>query len=403
MVGERVSAPGGGSATGTIQGDGPAEWRGEEPPGDPVLPDYEGACNVNVMLPLVEDPDSAPDWFPEGVVGAEQVVMLVLDGLGWHQMQERAGILRGLTSMASRRITTVAPTTTATALTSISTGLPPGEHGVIGYRMCVDGDDVLNVLRWSTSKGDARETIPPESIQHDVAFEGQRPPVVVRAEFRDSGFTRAHLGGCRHVPYRMPSTLVAEILHQVDQGEPFVYAYYDGVDKVAHEYGLDFFYDAELVFIDRMVEYLIEQLPPTAALVITSDHGQVDVGDRVLPPAPEVLSLVRHQSGEGRFRWLHAVPGAEVELAEAARAHHGDLAWIVTRDQVVDEGWFGPKVLPEALNRLGDVALVAHAPVAFEDPADTGPFELQGRHGSMTAAEVHVPLLVARGAGGSSG
>jgi hypothetical protein len=69
----------------------------------------------------------------------------------------------------------------------------------------------------------------------------------------------------------------------------------------------------------------------------------------------------------------------------------------------VDEGWFGPKVLPGALARLGDVALVTHAPVAFEDPADTGPFVLQGRHGSMTADEVHVPLLVARGAAGGAG
>lgn len=363
--------------------------------GGPVLPEYDGACTANVMRPLLEDPDRVPDWFPEGVVGADQIVMLVLDGLGWHQMQQRRPLLRGLTEMAATPITTVAPTTTATALTSICTGLPPGEHGVIGYRMSVEGD-ILNVLRWSTSKGDARESIPPESIQHDVAFEGQRPPVVVRAEFRDSGFTRAHLSGCRHVPYRMPSTLVAEILHQLRAGEPFVYAYYDGVDKVAHEYGLDVFYDAELVFVDRMVEYLIQSLPGGTALVITADHGQVDVGDRVLPPAPEVLAHVHHQSGEARFRWLHAFPGAEDDLFRAAVEHHSDVAWVVTREQVIDEGWFGPKVLPPAAGRLGDVALVTHAPVAFEDPADTGPFHLQGRHGSMTEDEVRVPLLVAR-------
>jgi hypothetical protein len=291
----------------------------------------------------------------------------------------------------------VAPTTTATALTSISTGLPPGEHGVIGYRVLVDNDDVLNILRWCTSKGDARETLPPESIQHDVAFGGHRPPIVVRAEFRDSGFSRAHLGGCRFVPYRMPSTLVAEVLHQLDNGEPFVYAYYDGIDKVAHEYGLGSVYDAELVFIDRMVEFLVESLPPNSALVITADHGQVDVGDRVFPPHPEVMAHVRAQSGEARFRWLHAVPGSEPALLEAARAHHGDVAWVVSRDEILDQGWFGPKVLPGPLARLGDVALLPFEPVAFEDPADTGPFVLQGRHGSLTAEEVLVPLLVAKG------
>jgi hypothetical protein len=365
-------------------------------PPRPVLPDYEGACTSNVVDVLVEDPDRPPAWFPTGLEGADQIVLLVLDGLGWEQMQQRRNLLRGLTLMEATPITTVAPTTTATALTSISTGLPPGEHGVIGYRMAVD-HDVLNVLRWATSKGDAREVIPPESIQSQVAFGGQRPPVVVRAEFRDTGFTRAHLGGCRHVPYRMPSTMLAEITHQLAQGEPFVYAYYDGIDKVAHEYGLDTTYDAELVFVDRMVEYLVDELPAGAALVITSDHGQVDVGSRVLPPDPEVLSLVRHQSGEARFRWLHAVPGAEAELLRVAEARHGDVAWVVSRERVLDECWFGPKVLPGPLARLGDVALVCREPVAFEDPADTGPFVLQGRHGSMTEDEVRVPLLVARG------
>lgn len=362
----------------------------------PSLPDYDGACTVNVVRPLLEDPAGVPEWFPADLSGVDQVVMLVLDGLGWHQMQQRRSHMRGFPSMAEARIQTVAPTTTATALTSITTGLPPGEHGVIGYRMSTDNDDVLNVLRWCTSKGDARETIPPETVQHDLAFGGQRPPIVVRAEFKDSGFTRAHLGGCRMVPYRMPSTLTAEILRQLDAGEPFVYAYYDGIDKVAHEYGLGPFYDAELVFVDRMVEYLASALPARSALVITADHGQVEVGDNVLSPHPEVMSSVRSQSGEARFRWLHAQPGAEVALYEAAVEHHSDVAWVVTRDRMLDEGWFGPKVLPAPLARLGDVALVARADVAFEDVADTGPFVLVGRHGSMTPAEVDVPLLVAR-------
>lgn len=366
------------------------------PSQSPLLPDYEGACTTNVTDVLVEDPDDPPNWFPEGLVGAKQVVMLVLDGLGWDQMVERRHMLRGFTQMNAKPITTVAPTTTSTALTSISTGKTPGEHGVIGYRMKID-NDILNVLRWTTSKGDAREAIPPESIQHEPVFGSQRPPVVVRAEFRDSGFTRVHLGGCRHVPYRMNSTLMAQILAQVGNGEPFVYAYYDGIDKVAHEYGLNSVYDAELVFVDRMVEYLIQELPPEVALVITADHGQVDVGSRIITPSPEVLGCVEMQSGEARFRWLSAYPGAADDLLKVATEQHGDVAWVVGVEQMLDECWFGSKVLPAPLSRLGDVALVAREPVAFEDPADTGPFVLQGRHGSLTSAEVLVPLMVFQG------
>ena len=87
------------------------------------------------------------------------------------------------------------------------------------------------------------------------------------------------------------------------------------------------------------------------------------------------------------------VPGAAAELLAGATARYGDVAWVVTREQTVDEGWFGATVAPPVLGRLGDVALVARDPVSFFDPNDAGPFELVCRHGSLTAAEVLVPLL----------
>ena len=120
----------------------------------------------------------------------------------------------------------------------------------------------------------------------------------------------------------------------------------------------------------------------------------VHVGERVRILPDEVLRHVDHQSGEGRFRWLHAAGGRVQPLLEAARAAYEHEAWIVTRDQVVDEGWFGPRVGSEARRRLGDVALVPFEPVAYHDPCDSGPFRLIGRHGSLTRAEMQVPLLV---------
>lgn len=128
--------------------------------------------------------------------------------------------------------------------------------------------------------------------------------------------------------------------------------------------------------------------------MITADHGQVDVGDNVLALHPEVLSHVSFQSGEGRFRWLHARPGRVPALAETVEAHHGDTGWVRTRDETIDEGWWGPRVTDAARSRLGDVALVAREAVSYIDEADTGPYELLGRHGSLTAAEMLVPLLV---------
>jgi len=362
---------------------------------EPLLPDYDGACITNVVPALLEPTEQRPAWCP-AAVDADQVVLLVLDGLGWEQLQARRSLAPTLTALPGAAITTVVPSTTATALTSLSTGLPPGEHGVIGYRMSIDSA-VLNVLRWTVGGRDARADLPPEKLQPNLAFLGHRPSIVTKADFRQTGFTLCHLDGVRFTGYRMTSTLVAETARLLAAGEPFVYAYYDGVDKVAHEYGLGPCYDAEIVAVDRLVTDLISVLPPGAALLVTSDHGQVDVGERLITLDADVLAQVSHQSGEGRFRWLHARPGRSAALLEAATARHQDVAWVVSREQTIDERWFGPVVTEAARTRVGDVALVAREPVSFVDPDDSGPFELIARHGSLTRAEMLVPLLAHQG------
>jgi len=89
------------------------------------------------------------------------------------------------------------------------------------------------------------------------------------------------------------------------------------------------------------------------------------------------------------------------DLFKAATDAHGDVAWVVTRAQTLDEQWFGPVVSPPVQSRLGDVALVAFAPCSFEDPSDTGPYRLVCRHGSLTSAEMYVPLIAAPSRKGS--
>jgi predicted AlkP superfamily pyrophosphatase or phosphodiesterase len=382
-------------------GPGPDDDKGEDE-GDvaahgprPVLPDYSGPCITNI-IPALLDWSESPEWLPAPARGVDQVVLLVLDGLGWLQLHDRRDLAPHLCSMAGGPITTIAPSTTAAALTSISTGLPPGEHGLVGYRLWTDSD-VLNVLRWSTARGDARRLHVPARLQPHAPFAGQRPPVITRAEFVDTGFTQAHLAGTRFHGYRMTSTLVNHVAELTRRGEPFVYAYYEGVDKVAHEFGLGTFYDAELRAADRLVAELCEVLPAGCALVVTADHGQLETGDDVVALHPAVLAQTAAQSGEGRFRWLHARPGRARALHEAALEHHRHQAWVRDRAQVVDDGWLGPKVTDEAAARLGDVALAAQGRRAFFDPADTGPFSLVGRHGSLTPEEMWVPLLAAAG------
>jgi hypothetical protein len=311
-----------------------------------VVPDYRGPCLSNVVPALLARDHGLPAWLP-AEADARQVVLLVLDGLGWEQLRERVASAPTLSGMTGGPITSVVPSTTATALTSIATGVPPARHGVVGYRVKVGPAVVMNVLRWVTAQGDARVTVPPDEFQPIEPFAGTRPPVV-------------------------------------------------GIDKVAHAFGLGDHYEAEVRATDRLVVDLLGVLPSDAALVVTSDHGQVDVGRNVVGLHNDVMARTTLLSGEGRFRWLHARAGASDRLAEVARERHGHQAWVRTRDEAVAEGWFGGELSRAAESRLGDVVLAASEPVAFLDPADVAEARMVSRHGSLTPAEMWVPLLVAR-------
>ncbi|MGH1503969.1 MAG: alkaline phosphatase family protein [Acidimicrobiales bacterium] len=362
----------------------------------PVLPAWGAGCVSDLVPALLGLVAPEAVGLPElaEVPATTPTVLLVLDGIGSRQVAQRPTIAPTLNRLQRREITTVAPSTTAAALSSITTGLAPGDHGVVGYRMLVD-DQVLNSLRWgSAEQRDARRTVPPDLVQPFDPFCGQSPPVVSKAEFARTGFTTAHLRGARLHGYRTPAVLVHEVERLVEDGESFVYAYWDGVDKVSHEYGLGTEYDAELAFADRLVADLEARLPAGTRLVVTADHGQVDCGRGEIELAAGRRDGVELLSGEGRFRWLHTRPGAADDVADLLEEVHGHLAWVCHLDQVLDEAWFGPTVRAEVVDRLGDIALVPHASVSFADPDDTGLFPLIGRHGSLTSDEMLVPLAI---------
>ena len=119
---------------------------------------------------------------------ATPMAHLALGRLGWNQLGQRPAVAPVLHGLDGGAITTVVPSTTATALTSITTGLQPGEHGIVGYRFPVKGE-ILNTLRWTTPSGDARNRIPPHRTQPVPAFLGGNVPVVTKAEFASSGFS----------------------------------------------------------------------------------------------------------------------------------------------------------------------------------------------------------------------
>ena len=218
-------------------------------------------------------------------------------------------------------------------------------------------------------------------------------PVVTRQDFGPTGFTAAHLGNVDLHRWHTPAGLVTAVRELTAGGAPFVYAYYEGIDKVAHAEGLGPYYDDELRAVDRLVGDVLEALPSGAVLVVTADHGQVEVGGSVELIGPEIMEAVTLITGEGRFRWLHLRPGATAGRGGGGGGVARLVAWVRTKEQMIDDGWLGGVPAPEVAARLGDVALVPFAPTAFLDPADTGELRLKARHGSLTPAEMSVPLL----------
>lgn len=360
---------------------------------DPVRPDYGGAA-VTGLVPALVAGRPAP-WMPPGVLDAESVVLLVLDGLGWQAVEAHRSLLPDLSRLDGGPITTVAPSTTASALTSIATGLAPSQHGLVGFRMRVD-HSVLNILRWQTTGN--RRAPDPFDMQRHTAFLGRPVPVVTKSEFRDSGFTDAQLRGGRFIGWHAVSTLVELCRRLVHAGERFVYAYYPNVDTVAHEFGLhDSFYVAELRAVDRLVGDFLAALPASAALLVVSDHGQVHIDPGGWVELADLSSMIEMCAGDARFRYVYAKPGAAADLLAAARESVGHQAWVLSREELFAEGWIGPAPQGPIGRRVGDVVLAAREPVAFVDPAMPIEMQLVGMHGSLTPDEMYVPLLAGRG------
>lgn len=364
-----------------------------ESTGEPVLPDYQGASISNIVPALLEHEAIGHGWIPPAVHDAQQIVLFIVDGLGYNQLATRKNIAPVMSANVASSLTSVAPSTTANALTSITTGMSPGQHRMVGYKMRM-GAEVLNVIRWKTESGDARSLHIPEVTQPHEPFGARRVPVVTRSAFLGTGFTRAHLRGSDIYPYRDFNTIHEQIESALATGARFVYAYYDLLDIIGHEAGHGDKYDTELARIDKTVSDLRDRLDDSVSILVSADHGQIVTGDNTTAIHRSILGLCEGMSGEARFLWLHKRPGVETQrIVDLAKEHHGDYCWIMSRDEVVESGLLGRAMAAEAIERLGDCVMIVLNDTALYD-ARRKVVILLGRHGSLTPDEMYVPLVV---------
>ncbi|MFC4855341.1 alkaline phosphatase family protein [Actinophytocola glycyrrhizae] len=341
---------------------------------------------------------------------ARATALLLVDGLGAELLMAHPLDAPFLTSMADAGPLTVGfPSSTAISLASLGTGLPPGAHGLLGTSLRLSDEVVMDTLRWaehgSHGKADLREPFPPETVQPaDTVFQraeaaGIDVTVVSQPRFAGSGLTRAVLrGGTFTGAHAFGDLAAASVTALARPGRQLVYGYHADLDAMGHVYGPGSLqWRLQLRQVDRLVETVVSFLPPGAQLAVTGDHGMVTM-DRTFDADtdPVLRQGVRALSGEPRARHVHAEPGAAADVLATWHGVLGDAAWTVSREQAVDEGWFGP-LSPHFADRVGDVVAAARGTAGvIRSEAEAFLSGLVGQHGSLTREEQLVPLLVAR-------
>ncbi len=333
-----------------------------------------------------------------GLPTAQRYVVMLVDGLGLELLREHADIAPYLSALVNvDDVVAGIPSTTSVSLTSLGTGLRPGAHGMAGYTCRIPGTRrFLNTLKWDASV-DPQQWQPHRNVLQVLQDEGLAVSVVNDARFETSGLTRCSQRGVPFVGADKPWARLAAVLEAVERGDrALVYTYESSVDHTGHGAGVDS--DAwreALARVDRDVEDLRAALPPDVALLVTADHGMVDVpmSDRFdLVDHPRLRDDVVLVAGEARFRHVHTASGAERSVAARWRSRLGDRAEVRLRDDAQE--WFGP-LDPLVRARFGDVVVAARDDFAiFASDAFGVELKLRGFHGSITARERRIPVLI---------
>jgi predicted AlkP superfamily pyrophosphatase or phosphodiesterase len=295
------------------------------------------------------------------------------------------------------------PSTTSTSLSSIGTGMPPGVHGMLGYKLAVPGTGkLMNFLRWDQDV-DPLVWQPRETMFERLQRAGVAVTHVSSPRFADSGLTRSVFRGARFCgaePADERAMRALEVLEQRDRS--LVYLYYSDLDFVGHVSGvgsqrwLD-----QIGYVDALVQWLAERLPSDCSLYVVADHGMIDVPTERRIDADtdwELRAGVALLGGEARARHVYAHPGAERDVLAIWSERLDGVAQVRSREEAIVEGWFGPSVDARMSERIGHVVVAMRddwAVIASEREAIES--RLIGMHGSMTAAEQYVPLLEVRG------
>lgn len=367
---------------------------------NPLLPRY-GASTIADLLPSIGAHLGLPG--AEDVLGlpdGQRYLLVLIDGLGRAVLDDYAEDAPFLAGLEGRTITSGVPSTTATSVTSLGTGLAPGAHGIAGYSFWYPAAGlVLQTLRWP-SDIDGLDVQPQLTCFERLERAGVRTSTIAPAHFSGSGLTVAALRGPAFLPVADEADEERRVelaVRAATAGERTLgYFYERQLDHAGHVRGVgSSSWRRELRRSDALVTRLRAAVPEDVRLVVTGDHGMLNVprSQRIVAEdEPGLLADVTALAGEGRLRQL--MTGKPEAVAARWRDRLGERAWVRTRAEAIEEGWFGA-VPPRLAGRFGDVLVAMADDGAVMSRTLAREFQLVGMHGSLTKAELEVPLLFA--------
>jgi predicted AlkP superfamily pyrophosphatase or phosphodiesterase len=366
-----------------------------------------GACE-----PRPADPPFVDPW---GLTPTSRACLFLVDGMGSELIAKNAdaapylsALLRGESdgygpAGVGRTLTAGFPSTTSTSLASMAIGIPPGAHGMLGYKLAVPGTGrLMNFLRWDQDI-DPHEWQPRRTMFERLHAAGIGVTHVSSPRFAESGLTRSVFRGATYSGVEAPDLRAVRALESLEsRPRGLVYLYYSDLDFVGHASGVGSQpWRDQLAYVDSLVQWLAARLPRDCSLYVVADHGMVDVpADRRIDADTdwELRAGVALLGGEARARHVYAHPGAARDVLAIWTERLDGIAAVRSRGAAIEEGWFGPAVDPRLAGRIGDVVVAMYrdwAVVASE--REVVESRLIGMHGSMTPVEEQVPFLEVRG------
>ena len=360
------------------------------------LADVLPSCLASLGVPGITNSLELPS--------VKSAVIVLVDGLGEHNLSSAQAHARFLAQKSAQRpaLSTVFPSTTAAALASLTTGSNPGQHGMTGYKVRnPESGEILNLLTGLgvlAQPGSWMASPPLYSIAED---HGITATVVAHPRFADTPLTEIIHSGATQLGAKSVDDRVDAVLNTLQRpGQHLILLYVSELDELAHNKGVNSpEWAAALESLDGSLKALEQRLPEGVGVIVTADHGVMDVPSTRHYLYGNDLEYMRHigqVGGEPRCLQLYFDEDVSEQEKLATlgswKKDWSELAWVLSRDEVINAELYG-ECTPLVLERLGDIFVLAKKDVVFYDERDT---TLKGRnmigqHGGISPVELAIP------------